>query len=77
MFKKVWKHKKTCADGNCNLFGVNIFDFEWTDTGELATVTDPIYHQEYNFNIFTVEIKGKTKRFAAGEYSNCVWGFYV
>lgn len=77
LFRKTWKHKKTCTDGSCKIFGVNIFDHKWTDTGERVTVTDPLYHQEYEFCVFTVEIKGKTKKFVAGEFSNCVYGFYL
>ena len=75
--KKSWKHKITGPDGNCKLFGLNIFDYDWNDTGEKATVSDPQYHQTYNFNIYTVDIEGISKRFAAGEFSNCVWGFYL
>ena len=77
LFKKSWKYKTTGTDGNGKLFGVNIFDYEWRDTGETVTIIDPQYHQEHIFNVFTIEIDGKLKRFAAGEFSNCVWGFYV
>ncbi len=77
MFKKKWKHEITGNDGNCILFGVNIFDYKWSDTKEKVNVADPIYKQNYLFNIYTVCINGKTHKFAAGEYSNCVWGFYL
>lgn len=77
LFIKSWKHKITGVDGNCILFGVNIFNYEWTGTGEKITVIDPQYHKEHKFNVYTVDIEGKTKRFAAGEFSNCVWGFYL
>lgn len=77
LFKKCWKYKTTGTDGNGKLFGVNIFDYEWRDTGETVTISDPQYHQEHIFNVCTIEIDGKLKRFAAGEFSNCVWGFYV
>lgn len=77
LFKKSWKYKTTSTDGNCTLFGVNVFDFEWNDTGETATIIDPQYHKEHIFNVFSILINGKQKRFAAGEFSNCVWGFYV
>lgn len=77
LFKKSWKHIITGVDGNCMLFDVNIFDHKWNDTGEKATVFDPKFHQTYNFNIYTVDINGIKKRFAAGEFSNCLWGFYL
>lgn len=77
LFKKSWKHKITGVDGNCILFGVNIFDYEWNDTGEKITIIDPQYHQEHSINVYNVDINGTLKRFAAGEFSNCVWGFYL
>ena len=78
LFKKTWKHKLTTANENsCKLFGVRIFDYDWERTGEMATVRDPMHHQEHQFNVYTVNIKGKTKKFAAGEFSNSVWGFFT
>lgn len=77
LFKKSWKHKVTRVEGNCILFGVNIFDYEWNDTGEIVTVTDPQYRQKHNFNVYAVDIDGTTKKFAAGEFGNCIWGFYL
>lgn len=40
-------------------------------------VRDPLYGQEYKFPIYTVIINGQEQEFAAGEFSNCVWGFYL
>lgn len=77
LFKKNWKCKATGVDGLCILFGVNIFDYTWNATGEQVTVIDPKYRHTYNFNVFTANIAGKQKRFAAGEFSNCLWGFYL
>lgn len=79
MMKKVktWQHEKTGVDGNTILFGVNIFDYEWKSTGRHVNVCDPLYKQEYRFSIYTVVIDGQEHEFAAGEFSNCVWGFYV
>lgn len=77
MFKKKWKHEITGADGNCMLFGVNIFDLEWHSTDETAKISDPQYQQEYTFDVYTVDVAGKHKRFAAGEFSNGIWGFYL
>lgn len=77
MIKKTWRHKITGPDGNCTLFGVNIFNYDWVDTKEKITVIDPLYHQECDISVYTVVINGKTKKFAAGEFSNCIWGFYI
>lgn len=74
---EIWQHEITGVDGNTLLFGVNIFDYEWKDTKEFVKVSDPLYGQEYSFNIYTVVISGQEYKFAAGEFSNCVWGFYT
>ncbi|MDE7176319.1 MAG: hypothetical protein K2O59_00720 [Lachnospiraceae bacterium] len=75
--RKTWKHEITGVDGNTILFGVNIFEYEWKSTHKSVKVCDPFYGQEYNFAIYTVMINGQEREFAAGEFSNCVWGFYL
>ena len=74
---KSWQHVITGADGNCELFSVNIFNYEWISTGEKIKVKDPIYKQDHIAHINNVNIDGKTKTFAACEFSNCVWCFYL
>lgn len=74
---KAWQHEVTGVDGNTILFGVNIFDYEWKKTNEFVKVHDPLYGNEYKFDIYTVMINGQEQKFAAGEFSNCVWGFYT
>lgn len=74
---KTWQHEITGVDGTCLLFGINIFDYVWSNTGEKASVHDPSYNQPYCFPIYRVSIDGKIYKFAAGEFSNCVWGFYL
>ena len=76
-FNKKWRLKKVCTDSNCTLFGVNIFEYDWIPTGEKVEVKEPRYNQTHLFSVYTAEIKGKSKRFVAGEFSNNVWGFYV
>lgn len=46
-----WEYETFDPDGQCKLFGVNIFDCDWQATGKRV--------------------------FAAEEFSNCVWGFYL
>ena len=75
--RKRWRHVLTGLDGDCTLFGVQIFDYDWHETGETARVRDPRYHQRQKFSVYTVEIDGIVRRFAAGEFSNMVWGFYI
>ena len=67
-----WKFETAGFDGQCKLFGVNIFDYDWQTTGKRIKVKDPI-----TFEVWQVEIDGQIHRFAAGEFSNCVWGFYL
>lgn len=74
---KTWQHEITGVDGNVSLFGVNIFDCEWESTGKSVSVRDPAYRQEYIFPIYKVTVNGQEHEFAAGEFSNCVWGFYL
>ena len=51
--------------------------YDWQTTGKRVKVKDPIYHQDHTFEVWQVEIDGQIHRFAAGEFSNCVWGFYL
>ena len=76
-FEKKWRFKTVGTEGNCIVFGVDIFKYKWTDTGEDITVLDPLYHQSHTFSVYTAVIREKTRKFATGEFSNNVWGFYV
>lgn len=73
---KTWQYETTGVDGNAILFDVNIFDYEWKEAGQRVKVCDP-YGQEHKFPVYTVAINGQEYRFAAGELSNCVWGFFL
>ncbi|MCD7837854.1 MAG: hypothetical protein LUG65_02960 [Clostridiales bacterium] len=73
----MWRHEVTGFDGNTILFGVNIFAYDWTRTEEKIEVTDPLYGQKYRFPVYTVSINGQEYQFAAGEFSNSVFGFYT
>ena len=75
---KVWKSKSwqletTGTDGNTQLFGVNIFDYRWTDTKKRVRVDD----LTYDVPVYTATIDNMQYEFAAGERSNCVWNFYL
>ena len=74
---KTWQHEITGFDGHTDLFGVNIFKYNWKDIGESVAVLDPLYGEEHVFRIYTVVVDGQEHEFAAGEFSNCVWGFYL
>ena len=46
-----WKYETFGPDGQCKLFGVNIFDYDWKITGKRVKVQDPVYHQEHTFEV--------------------------
>ncbi len=73
----MWKFVKTGVDGNCELFGVNIFDYDWKRINQKVNVIDPLYNQKHEFNVYNANINGTIVTFAAGEFSNCIFGFYV
>ena len=51
-----WEYETFGPDGQCKLFGVNIFDYDWQTTGKRVKVKDPIYHQDHTFEVWQVEI---------------------
>ena len=74
---KKWKFiGKASPPEPFTLDGVNIWDFEWEQTGEDIIVHDPKYHQQYKFHVYQIS-KGNGKiKFAAGEFSNLIYGIY-
>ena len=70
-----WEYKTFGPDGQCKLFGVNIFDYDWESTGRRVKVKDPIYRQDHTFEVWQVEIDGQLYRFAAGEFSTACGDF--
>ena len=57
-----WEYETFGPDGQCKLFGVNIFDYNWQTTGKRVKVKDPIYHQDHTFEVWQVEIDGQIRR---------------
>ena len=70
---KAWQLEATGVDGNTLLFGVNIFDYKWIDTGKQIQVSD----LSYEVPVYIVKLNNTQYEFAAGERSNCVWNFYL
>ena len=75
--KKIWKYETSGNDGNTLLFNVNIFNYKWLNTGNKAEVIDPLYNKKYLFSIYDVIINGNKYTFAAGEFSNSIFGFFI
>ena len=72
-----WTFEIAGLDRDCQLFGVNIFKVPWRDCGETAAVIDPHHGVKKQFHVYEVIIEGQVHRFAAGEFSNGVFGFYL
>jgi hypothetical protein len=78
-----WRHIGTCVDGQrFEIDGLDVWSHEWNEyPGLRARVLDPRYGQQFNFRVYEmVGHVGADERkvtFAAGEFSNCVWGFYL
>ena len=72
-----WQYEITGLEGNAILFDTNIFEYDWRETGEYVSVTDPLYHQSFRFPIYVVYINYELRKLATGEFSNNVWGFYI
>jgi hypothetical protein len=73
----MWELEKTGTKNDCKIFGVQIFDFKWDETGQIASVRDPVNDSELVMPVYNVCIDGKTLTFAAGELKDGEYGFYL
>jgi hypothetical protein len=75
----VWEFAGTCVDGDpLTLNGISIWDAKWHRVpGRMAEVRDPSYAQAFRFPVYRVRQRGRSLTFAAGEFSACMWGFFV
>ena len=77
---KEWKLLNIVPDGQeINIEGVNPWNHEWVSLGEESIdVHHPNYpNQVHKMRLYKIDTDEKKIIFAAGEFSNCVWGFYV
>jgi len=74
-----WKFIGACSDGErFEIEKTNVWDHKWIRReGQKAEVKDPLYNQDFHFEVFQISIFNRHIVFAAGEFSNCIWGFYV
>ena len=74
-----WRFAGSRIDGETfELDGLNVWAEAWRDTPErTATVLDPIYGQTHHFGVYEIGPAESPIRFAAGEFSNLIWGFYT
>lgn len=74
-----WRFVSIGLEGDpTDIGGVNPWEVKWTSTGGRITVAHPSY-AEQRHTMFTYEALAPsgTVTFAAGEFSNGVWGFFV
>lgn len=72
-----WNYIATISDGESfEIDGINIWNKEWKSTGEKTTVKDPIYKQDHLISVYNIIVNNKTIEFAAGEFSNEIFGIY-
>jgi len=73
-----WVFVGNCVDGErFELEGINVWSRGWQATGEETRTNDPMYTwQHYDFPVYTMTDGVKTVEFAAGEFSNMIWGFF-
>jgi len=77
---KGWKFVSIGFEGDEVLLdGLNPWQNEWYDLEEASIiVAHPSYpEQRHSMEISELRANGRTVKFAAGEFSNGVWGFYV
>jgi hypothetical protein len=74
-----WRHIGTCVEGQrFDIEGLNVWSHKWIcKKGELASVKDPLYAQSKTFHVYNIIAEQHQITFAAGEFSNGVFGFYT
>ena len=75
----MWRYVGNCADGESfEIDGINVWSSEWERVvNEIADVRDPAYDRPFRFHVYCVRQGARSVKFAAGEFSNCIWGFYI
>jgi hypothetical protein len=73
-----WQHVGTAWDGEpFQLQGLDVRKLLWMKTNEKPVkVKDPVYGQSFTFRVYEISDGKSSVEFAAGEFSNCCWGFY-
>ena len=73
-----WQFVGATPEGRCFIIdGLDVWKHKWRDTKERAQVKDPNYHEDFTFDIYEIRHGDRVVAFAAGEFSNGLWGFYV
>jgi hypothetical protein len=71
-----WNFIGSTSNDSFILHGVDIFRGKWISTSTTANVVDPMYGVTKNFTVWRISLEDRDITFAAGEFSNNVWGIY-
>ncbi|WP_165822252.1 hypothetical protein [Hymenobacter edaphi] len=72
-----WHFLGSCLDGESfRIGGLDVWQHRWQHQPQPATVIDPIYGVRKVFGVYVIGPPDAPVLFAAGEFSNCIWGFY-
>jgi hypothetical protein len=73
-----WQFQGATPEAQCFVIGgLDVWKHEWRDTRDRVRVKDLLYHQDFTFDVYEILVGDRTVTFAAGEFSNGMWGFYV
>lgn len=73
-----WEFYRSVIDGEELLIdGLNIWEHQWKDLKRSISVKDPIYGEDHTMSVYEISKEAMTIIFAAGEFSNMVWGIYL
>jgi hypothetical protein len=75
-----WKAVGVVVEGQpVRIRDVNVWDYTWTQLNEpTVELPHPSYpSQLHSMNVYEIKVGGERIRFAAGELSANVWGFYA
>jgi hypothetical protein len=77
--EQVWQFAGSSKEGEpFEIRGVNVWEQGWqVSPGQEAHVNDPVYGQGFVFRVYTIQDGEEKVEFAAGEFSNGVWGFFT
>ena len=66
-------------DDGVVLRGIGVWRHEWQDEEERSiTVAHPSYRQQrHSLSVYSISTETQYLKFAAGELSNGVWGFFL
>jgi len=73
-----WEFFGAAADGESfQIGGLDVWKHEWRDTKERVPVQDPHYSRDYTFCVYEMGTAEQFVTFAAGEFSNSIYGLYL